>query len=45
MNPQENLAVELAKSALDKSDDPNSGMSSRMKDILEGLNLLSVEIP
>jgi hypothetical protein len=40
------MAVELAKSALDKGDDPNSGMSSRLKSVLEGLNLLdSAEIP
>ncbi|MDR2134841.1 MAG: hypothetical protein LBP27_07005 [Treponema sp.] len=46
LNRRENMAVELAKSALDKGDDPNSGLSGRFKDILEGLNLLdSTEIP
>ncbi|MDR1586657.1 MAG: hypothetical protein LBS57_04290 [Treponema sp.] len=46
LNPRENLAVGLAKSALDKSDEPNSGLSGRLQDILEGLNLLdSTEIP
>jgi hypothetical protein len=46
LNPRENMAVALAKSALGKGDDPNSGLSGRLKEILEGLNLLdSTGIP
>jgi hypothetical protein len=39
-SPRESMAVELAKTALEKGDEPGSGLSDRLKQILEGLNLL-----